>query len=56
MVIQEIEMASGQQVDLGERLIDLLRIETLPPFEERNLVAEVASMRTSARHHYRVRH
>src|SRR6185369_6028760 len=54
MIIQKVEMPPRQSVDLGQRLVDLLSVEAFASFEERDLVAEVASMRATARHDYRV--
>src|SRR6185295_3747481 len=49
-------MPPGQSIDFSKRSIDLLSIKPLSSFEERDLVAKVAGVRTSARHHDRVRH
>src|SRR6516225_10117101 len=49
MIVQEIEMASRQAVDLGQGLVDPLGIETPSALEEGVLVTEVAVLRTSAR-------
>ena len=38
-------MAAGEAVDLGERVIDGLRVEAAAALEERLFVAEVADMR-----------
>src|SRR5262249_31584413 len=55
MVVEKIQMASGQTFDFGERRIDRLRIKSASAFEERFLVAEVTDVRAPARHHDRVR-
>jgi hypothetical protein len=42
-------MPAGQSVDLGQRIVDGLGIESAPVGEERFLVAEIAGMRAPAR-------
>ena len=54
MIVEEIEMAPGQARDLGERVVHALRVERSAALEERVLVAEVAVLRTAARHDDRV--
>jgi len=48
MIIEEVEVPAGKPLDLGEGLVDALRIERATALEKRILVAEVAMMRTSA--------
>jgi hypothetical protein len=55
MVVQKVQMPARQPLDLGQRGVDRLRVETLSAFEKRLLVAEVADVRTAARHDNRVR-
>ena len=50
MVVEKIEMPSRQPRDLGERIVDPLRIEAASAGEERVLVAEVAMLRAAAGH------
>ena len=47
MVVEEVEMAARQTVDLGERRIDRLGVERTAPFEERLLVTEVTDVRAA---------
>ena len=49
MVVEEIEMASGQPRDFGERVVHALGVERSAAGEERVLVAEVAVLRAAAR-------
>src|SRR5689334_76247 len=49
-------MASRETRNLGECVIDGLRVETATAFEKRILVTERAVMRTSARNNDRIRH
>ena len=56
VVVEEVQMAARQALDLRERGINRLRVEAPSAFEERFLVAEVADMRTAARDDDRVRH
>ena len=50
MVVQKIEMAARQTVDLSQRIVDGLGVKRGSTSEERFLVAEIADMGTSARH------
>ncbi len=54
VVVEEIEMSSGQPVDLSQRVVHPLRVERPAALEERVLVAEVAVLRTAARDDDRV--
>ncbi len=56
MIVEEVQMTAGQAVDLGERVVDGLRVERLAALEERVLVAEVADVRAAARDDDRVGH
>lgn len=56
VVVQEVQMAARQPVDLGERRVHRLGVERLPALEERLLVTKVAHVRAAARDHDRVRH
>ena len=56
VVVEEVQVPSGQPVDLRQRGVDRLRVERLPAVEERVLVAEVAVVRAAAGHHDRVRY
>ena len=56
VVVEEIEVAAWQAVYLSQGLIDALHIERLALAIERILIAEVAVMRTAARHDERVGH
>ena len=56
MIVQEVEMASGQARDLGERVVHALRVEPSTAGEEGVLVAEVAMLRAPAGHDNGVRH
>ena len=49
-------MPARQPLDLGERVVDALRVERSAALEERVLVAEVAVLRTAARDDDRVGH
>ena len=48
MIVEEVEMPPWQSRDLGERVVHLLRVERLAPFEEGLFIAEVADMRAAA--------
>ncbi len=50
VIVEEVEMASGQAVDLGQGSVHGSRVERPPALEEGLLVAEVADVRTPARH------
>ena len=56
VIVEEVEMAARQPIDLGERVVDALRVEGLAALEERVLVAEVAVLRAAARDDDRVGH
>ena len=56
MVVEEVEVAAGEAVDLGQGVVHALRIEGAAALEERLLVAEVADVRTAAGDHDRVGH
>src|ERR1035438_5301299 len=56
MIVEEIEMVFRQAVDLGQRIIDPLRVKALATLKKRVFVTEVAMMRASARHNYGIRH
>ena len=56
MVIQKVQMSTRQTLDLGQRGIHRLRVETLATGEKRVLVAEVAMVRAAARDHDGVRY
>ena len=56
MIVQEVEVAPGEAVDLRERVVDVLGVELLAALEEGDLVAEVAHVRAAARDDDRVRH
>jgi hypothetical protein len=45
MIVEEIEMASRQARDFGERIVHALRVERSTALEEGVLVAEVAMLR-----------
>ena len=47
MIVEEVEMATRQALDLGQRLVHLLRVERAPAREETVLVAEGAVVRTA---------
>lgn len=49
MIVEEIEVAAGQPLDLCQRLVDALRVEGTAAGEEGILVAEVAMLRAGAR-------
>ena len=56
VVVEEVEVAAGEAVDLGESIVDRLHVERPAAAEERLLVAEVAEVRAAAAHDQRVRH
>ena len=56
VIVEEIQVPSRQPRNLGQRIVDALRVERSPAFEERVLVAERAVVRAAARHDDRVRH
>ena len=56
MVVKKVEMSSGQPLDLGQRIVYPLRVEAAPALKERVFIAEVAVLRTAARHHNGIRH
>jgi hypothetical protein len=47
MIVEEVQMTPRQSIDLGERRIDLLRVERSTALEERLLVTELADVRAS---------
>ena len=49
MVVEKVEVASGESVDFGESVVHGLRVEAATTLEEGFLVAEVADVRTAAR-------
>jgi len=49
MIIEEIKMAAGKPLNLGESVVYDLRVERTSSFEEAVLVTEGAMMWTSAR-------
>ncbi len=55
MVVEEVQMPSGQTRDFGEGGIHALCVERSAALEERILVAEVAVFGAAARHHDGVR-
>ncbi len=48
VIVEKVEMTSGQAVNLGEGVVDALRVEAAASLKERVLVAEVAMLRTTA--------
>jgi len=50
MIIEEIKMAAGKSLNLGESVVYELCVERTSSFEEAILVTEGAMMWTSARH------
>src|ERR1700722_2205200 len=56
MIVQKVEMAAGQPLNLGEGILHSLRVEPAPTLKERILIAEVTMLRTAARHHDGVRY
>ena len=50
VVVEEVEMATGQGVDLGQGVVDLLGVEASSAGEERVLVAEVAGVGAAPGH------
>ena len=56
MIVEKIEMAARQPVDLGQRIVDALRVKAASTLKERILVAEIAMLRAAARDDDRVRH
>src|SRR2546421_6723658 len=48
MIVEKVEVPAGEPLDLGEGLVNSLRIEGSTALEKRILVTEVAMMRTSA--------
>ena len=55
MIVKKIQMVSRKAIDLRERGVHALRVETLPLLEEGDLVAEIADLWAAARDHDRVR-
>ena len=56
VIVEEVEVAARQPRDLGERIVDALRVEGAAACEERVLVAEVAVLGTASRDDDRVRY
>jgi hypothetical protein len=56
VIVEEIQMASRQALDLRQRRINGLRIERSSALEERFLVREVADVRAAARDDNRIWH
>src|SRR5271165_6060938 len=56
MIVQKIEMPTGQPLYLGERILHSLGVEAPASLKEGVLIAEVAMLGAAARHHDRVRH
>ena len=56
VIVEEVEVAAGQPIDLGQRVVNALGVEGTAAGEERVLVAEVAVLRTTAGHDDRVGH
>ena len=56
VVVEEVEVAARQPVDLGQRPVDGLHVELLAALEEGDLVAEVAHVRASPGDDDRVGH
>ena len=56
MIVEKVEMPSGQPRDLRQRVVHALRVERSAAFEERVLVTEIAVLGTSARDDKRVGH
>ena len=55
VIVEEVDVATGHPLDLGERRVDGLRVERDAALVERVLVAEVAVVRAAARDDDRVR-
>ena len=49
VIVEKVQVAPRQSVDLGERVVHALRVERSPTVEEGVLVAEVAMLRAAAR-------
>src|SRR4051794_35781145 len=56
VVVEEVQVAARQPVDLGQGRVDRLGVEGLAALEERLLVAEVAHVGAAARDHDGVRY
>jgi hypothetical protein len=56
VIVEKVEMATRQALDLGEGIVDALGVEGSAAVEERVLVAEIAVLRAAARHDDRIRH
>jgi hypothetical protein len=48
MIVEEVEMTTGQAVDFGEGIVDALGVEALSALKEGVFVTEVTVLRTSA--------
>src|SRR5262245_53281063 len=55
VVVEEVEVATGEAIDLGQSIVDRLRVELAATLEEGGFVAEVAGMGASAGNDDRVR-
>lgn len=56
VVVEEVEVPTGQRFDVGQRVLDALGVEADTVAEESRHVAEVAAVRTAARHRQGVGH
>src|SRR5260370_24706163 len=56
MIVEEVEMTSGQPLDLGQRILHPLRVESPASLKEGILVAEVTMLRTPAGYDDGIRH
>jgi len=56
MIVEKIEMASGQAVDLGQCIVYLLRVKATATLKECVLVTKIAMLGASARHDDGIRH
>src|SRR5882724_3958925 len=56
MIVKEIEMTSGQPLDLSQRIIHSLCVESSATLKECVFIAEITMLRTSARHDNGIRH
>src|ERR1700733_6474914 len=54
MIVQKVQMAAGQPLYLGKRILHPLRIESTPSLIESVLITEIAMLGTAASHHDRV--
>jgi hypothetical protein len=56
VVVEEVEMAAGEAVDLGQGVVDTLGVEAFATLKECVLVTEVAVLRAAARDDDGIRH